>query len=159
MTVARIAAVLFAASLSAIAGAQQPAQAPQERLSIKVVDPTSAMIPGAQVVVDHTDTATDSGGNASITLPTGTHEIRVSAPGFATNVQKIEVRDSSDLQITVTLNVGGVWCGPCVTLSPVSADGLASLPQLESVEIAESIPLRPFSNLDPLPSRRPKWRW
>jgi hypothetical protein len=160
MAAARIAAVLFAAFLSTLAAAQQQAQTPKGHLAIKVVDATAAVIPGAQISVVDPDSSraetsiTDSSGNASIALPVGRYEIRVSARGFKVHVQEIEVRDASYLQFTVTLSISNMGCGPCVA---PNWDWL--LIQLEPVDIGESIPLQPLLNLDPLPSHRPRRRW
>ncbi len=65
-------------------------------------------------------------------------------------VQKIEVGDSSSLQIKVTLQLE--QCEPCFTVE------VPDIP-LSKPSLSESIPLQPLANFGPLPPHRSKRHW
>jgi hypothetical protein len=159
MAAARVIAVLVAAFLSTAVAAQEPAQAPQEHLSIKIVDSDGTFVPGAQVVVDHGNTAiTDSGGNATVDLSMGKNVIRVLKSGYENavigfHIQRIEANFPG--QFKIILYKIDDPCRPPGICVAQSTPWLL----LESVDIAESIPLQPLRNFGPLPLDRPKHHW
>jgi hypothetical protein len=151
MATARVAANFFAAFLLIFAPSVQAAQAALGRLEIKVVDPIGGAVPGAKVQVDHVNATTDSGGSAALDLNIGVHEVRISAPGFETQIQDVEVTDTLGLQVRIALKI---WVPPCAPHVCVAQD-TRRLPMLEPVDNWEYIPSHPLLNLEPLPSQRP----
>ncbi|HEV2486679.1 MAG TPA: carboxypeptidase regulatory-like domain-containing protein [Terracidiphilus sp.] len=82
----------------------------------RIVDPSGAVVVGAQVKITAVDTAlvhvavTDAGGAYSFpSLTIGAYTLEVTAPGFQTYVQKgLKLRVNDALQINVSMRVGEV---------------------------------------------------
>ncbi|MGA3293270.1 MAG: carboxypeptidase-like regulatory domain-containing protein [Candidatus Acidiferrales bacterium] len=79
-----------------------------------ITDPTGAVIPSATVTIHNPvsglerTTLTDQSGNFSFTnVPFNPYHMTVSAPGFASYVQDIEVRSSVPLSLKVSLQLAG----------------------------------------------------
>jgi hypothetical protein len=158
MAAARIAAVSLAALLP-LAAAQQP---PQTHLTIQVTDQTAAFIPGARIEINpglgHVLTVevspepghlltTDSQGQAAIDLPMGSYDLTISAKGFATLTERVEVHEAAQM-VNITLKVQS-YSGPVVVAGPTIADlSEFGVRQSEPVYLALQ-PLLTFSPLAP----------
>ena len=83
-------------------------------ISGTISDPGSAVIAGAEIVIENTSThdtrrlaSSSSGFYNAPNLPPGTYEVRVSAPGFASLVRKdVEVQVGSEAVVNAQLKVG-----------------------------------------------------
>jgi hypothetical protein len=154
MAAGRIAAVLLAASLLTVAGAQQSSQT---HLTVQVTDMTGALVPGARIKIDPTlpsdksSLVTDSQGRATLDLPPGSYTLSITFTGFKEWTRQVEVQRGSVQVLPATLEVAPTPCDPCGVFVWVP-----DIP-VESPEPA-FLPLQPISNLAPLPSHSPKKR-
>lgn len=66
-------------------------------LSLTVVDPTGAPIPGANISISGLPdkTATDRSGKAVLSLPPGAYEVAAAFPGFVTRVKHVDLGKST----------------------------------------------------------------
>ncbi len=119
-------------------------------LKVKVVDPQSAAVPGAQVSLMSTATETvlkashssAEGGISFGNLPSGTYQVRVLAPGFAP--QTINVAENHAEVVTIQLHVATATETVVVsaTRTPVSAEETgASISTLENGELENMQPV------------------
>jgi Carboxypeptidase regulatory-like domain len=104
-----VCAALMTPLVSVAATPQIPSQ-PQvscagHALSGTVQDSTAAVIPGATLQIDGTaGQSQTSGGDGRFTFPcisAGTHQLSVSAPGFAPSQQELPARSPTDFRITL----------------------------------------------------------
>jgi hypothetical protein len=153
MAVARIAAA-FLAALLPVAGAQQSSQT---HLTIQVIDPTGARIPGARIAIasppskSESALISDNNGQAMFNLPAGGYLLVVTAPAFEKLTRQIDVQDAANQAIQATLKIGSVSGPTMVAFAP--PDVPLGSPQPVFVS------LQPVSNLTPLPWHHPKRRW
>jgi len=154
MAASRIAGLFAAALLSLQLSAQQ---APQAKITIQVVDPTGAVVRGARIEIDPPSGAVpnfakaDGSGEVVLNLPAGKHVLRISSSGFRTSVQPVSIEGDSDRTVKVTLQFGAMgpgYSGPCCWFYALEAWN-----RVESVQLPDTMPLRPVANLAPLPSR------
>src|SRR5271170_4422824 len=89
------------------------AQSNQGTITGTISDPAAAVVPGAQLEVKNTATGvvyrggTSGTGNYVLSVPAGTYEISVSAPGFKKFVESnVQVIVATDTRKDVTLEVG-----------------------------------------------------
>ena len=90
------------------------AQSTSGSISGTVVDPTGAVVAGAAVRIQNPvsgldrSTNTDSKGNFSFpNIPFNPYHMTVSASGFASNAQDVDVRSSIPLNVNVTMSLAG----------------------------------------------------
>ncbi|MBV9339558.1 MAG: TonB-dependent receptor, partial [Acidobacteria bacterium] len=90
------------------------AQSTSGSISGTVVDPSGAVVAGAVVQIHNPvsgldrSTNSDSKGNFSFqNIPFNPYHMTVSAPGFQTNVQDVEIRSSIPLNVNITMSVAG----------------------------------------------------
>jgi hypothetical protein len=141
-----IAATLFLiATMPALWG-----QGSQGTLNGTVLDPAGAVVPGASVVLvnkatgeEHKTTSTSAGAYTLPYVPSGTYQLRVTAPGFRTSeADNVIVRIAQTLTVNVTLEVGAV--SEQVTVSdkpPLLESGTAEIGRYISVEEYKSWPI------------------
>jgi len=112
-------AILIALCLASHAetAAKKTLQAP---LTIQVLDPSTAVIPGALIELRSTETTctriakSGSDGRAATTVLPGRYELKVTMQGFVTAKQRIEVESEGQV-INITLKVGS--CPECVEVT------------------------------------------
>lgn len=101
--------------------AQIPAKA---SLTISVVDPADAVIPGATVraLSGRQEVAAEKSGQngqAVFRLARGRYEIRAEAQGFLPATMQLDISDDLPVSDVFRLQVGTGSCGPCVVENPV----------------------------------------
>jgi hypothetical protein len=126
------------------------AQAAAGTISGIVTDETSAVLPGATVVITNTDTArsrtlvSDTGGRYSAPdLPPGPYEVKVTLSGFSTIVRSgIRLTVGRDAIVDVILRLGEisdqitvVGESPTVDLKSASTGGLIATEQIEGLPL------------------------
>jgi hypothetical protein len=148
-------AALFAFSLVVVLVTGASAQQQTGRMTGSIVDPSSAVIPGAIVRATDLGTArdytavTDSHGEFVINnLPFGFYKVTVGAKGFASGiVPRVQVDVSQNAEVKLTLNVASAGTEVVVT-------GEQAVVQTETTEIANTIDRKQILEL-PLPTRNP----
>jgi hypothetical protein len=126
------------------------AQAATGTISGIVKDETSAVLPGATVVITHTDTAqsrtlvADAGGRyAAPDLPPGPYQVKVTLQGFSTVVRSgIRLTVGRDAIVDVILKLGEisdqitvVGESPTIDLKSASTGGLIATEQIEGLPL------------------------
>src|SRR6187549_2788714 len=101
VTFAHVAAAQEAISYASIAG--------------RVADPSGAVVTGARVTIRQTETSvsvtadTDRDGRFRFPyLRTGTYEVTVAQPGFATDMERVIASAGSAFDLSITLSLGNV---------------------------------------------------
>ncbi len=136
---------LLILGLSCFAGM---AQEYRGQISGKVLDPSGAVIPGAQVVITNNATNTssntiadDKGTYTVLYLVPGKYHISVEAPGFKKLVREgIELRVDDQLNINLTLTIGGAS-------EVVNVTAGAALLETESANAGQVIDQRRIADL------------
>src|SRR5262245_17036843 len=113
-----------------------------------VSDPSNALIPGASVVVTHTETAaryetisTETGNYTLAQLPSGIYQLSVELPGFKKYVrQGLTVQAAQIMRIDVALEVGN-------SQEEVTVEADAPLLKTESGELSHVITTRRIDEL------------
>jgi hypothetical protein len=111
-------------------------------LVVKVIDQSTAPIAGAETRIDrstdsvHPVLLADANGLFAADLRPGTYDLEVRSPGFRSYKKPLDVGQSREQFVTITLAVGG--CSPCVTVTagpsgaepavPISSPSHSSLP-------------------------------
>src|SRR5436190_9197526 len=114
-TVLRLGLSIVLAAIVCFAGASAYAQSGQS-ISGSVVDPSGAVIPGADVSAKHlatgvvTSAVSNSEGQFSIpSLPIGAYTVTVTLSGFKTvNINNVVVTSGAGASVKATMEVGGV---------------------------------------------------
>ena len=103
------------------------AQANSGIIQGSVTDPSKAAIPGAKVHIENpvshhvNDVETDTDGNFRIpNIPFNPYHLTVTAPGFATFAQDVDVRSTVPVNLNITLTIGSTTTN--VTVSESAAD-------------------------------------
>ena len=120
---------LVAAPLAPLS-AQTPATG---RIAGRVIDSTNAQpLPGVPVEVVGTShvTHTDLDGRWTLTLPAGTHRIKVALEGYAEQLVSVEVAPGQVRDVNVTLSIGGFTETVTVTGQASEADTASAASQL-----------------------------
>jgi predicted amidohydrolase YtcJ len=97
--------------VAALAVASLPLAAQEAKLTVTVIDPAGAVIPGAHIVADavstgrQTSTLSGSDGNANLDLEPGSYQLVVTARGFK-QWRQTSLQLSSSQSIVVTLKIG-----------------------------------------------------
>jgi hypothetical protein len=115
-----------------------------------ILDQAGAVVPGASVVAvnqatgeEHKTTSTSAGSYTLPYVPSGTYNIRVTAPGFRTSeANNVIVRVAQTLNLNITLEIGQVT--EQVTVSdkpPLLESGTAEIGRYISVEEFKSWPI------------------
>ena len=128
---------------------------PTSSLSGAVVDPSGAVVPGAEVTARNNATGTEfkaltveNGTYAMPVLDAGTYTVTVSLPGFKQAiVNNVKLDVGVPATVRVTLEIGGAT-------EEVSVEVGAEILQSQSATIATTIQVSQISNL-PLVSRDP----
>ncbi|HME11642.1 MAG TPA: TonB-dependent receptor, partial [Candidatus Acidoferrum sp.] len=110
----RISSFLFLVTLFAMSGSSFCAQTGNSSfIQGTVKDPTGAAIPGATVEITYVvsgferRTVTDTEGNFRfVNIPFNSYHLVVTAAGFATQTQDVDVRSSVGVNLQVSLNLG-----------------------------------------------------
>src|SRR3984957_11701864 len=104
---------LLAAAQVCLLGGRAVDQSNQGPITGTTSDPAAAVVPGAQLEVKNTATGvvyrggTSGTGNYVLSVPAGTYEISVNAPGFKKFVESnVQVVVATDTRKDVTLQVG-----------------------------------------------------
>jgi Carboxypeptidase regulatory-like domain len=111
-------------------------------LVVKVIDQSTAPIARAEIRIDrstdsvHPVLLADANGLFAVDLRPGTYDLEVRSPGFRSYKKPLDVGQSREQFVTITLAVGG--CSPCVTVTagpsgaepavPLSSPSYSSLP-------------------------------
>src|SRR6185369_7156798 len=111
------------AVLLLLATALAMAQSDRGTITGTVLDPASAVVPGAKLVLRNTDNGATSEAEATLTgnftlasLPVGVYDLTVEAAGFKKSVQKgLQVQVNQTLRIDIKLEVGGTTESVTVT--------------------------------------------
>jgi hypothetical protein len=122
-------------------------------LSGTVLDPSGALIPGADVTVKHTDTGvtfnTVSGAAGEFTIPalsTGDYSVTVTAKGFKqSQVKAVHIDVGVPASVQVTLEVGS-------QAEMISVEGVGTVLQTQSAAVTTTLTGRQITDL-PLVSR------
>jgi hypothetical protein len=124
------------------------AQSNQGTITGTISDPAAAVVPAAQLEVKNTATGvvyrggTSATGNYVLSVPAGTYEISVSAPGFKKFLESnVQVIVATDTRKDVTLEVGA----PTET---ISVNDTAPLLKTESGEMSHTVDI---DQVDQLP--------
>ena len=120
----------------------------------KVTDPSNAAISAAKLTITNKVTgftrevSTDSDGNYEIpNVPTGTYEVRTSAPGFSAAVRSdVPVAINNISRVDVALQLGAVT-------ETISVTGEAQLLQTDRAEVRQEVTSTELSNLPVPPGR------
>ncbi len=126
------------------------AQAGRGGMSGTVVDPSGAIVAGADIVVEDSQkgtrqstVSTASGVYSFVSLPSGTYNLTVSHAGFETVVQKtINITVDQTSKVNVTMRVGGV--NEVVTVDESTSlvgDSNSIVGQLISAQAIDRVPL------------------
>jgi hypothetical protein len=117
--------------LRAVAAAQQSVDVAS--VSGRVIDPSGAVVAGAQVAARHVDTnvtattATDAEGRFRLPyLKIGPYEIAVRQPGFQDATQRLTLSAGSAFELPITLAVGAVDTNVTVTAAPTVIEAARS---------------------------------
>ena len=100
-------------------------------LVVKVIDQTTAPIAGAEIRIDrstdsvHPVLLANANGMFAADLRPGAYDLEVQSPGFRSYKKPLDVDQSREQFVTITLAVGG--CSPCVTVTTLSGAETASL--------------------------------
>ena len=139
-----LAAVLLLATANAFA------QVVSGNISGRVTDTSGAVIPGATVQVQNTETGftrniqTDAGGRYEArTLPAGSYSITVQQPGFQTEIRRgITLSVASDLVVNLQLTVGEVQQkvevtgeAPAIETTNATLSGLVNQEQMRDLPL------------------------
>ncbi|MDE3154549.1 MAG: TonB-dependent receptor [Acidobacteriota bacterium] len=153
---------LLSAAVWLLGGSLAAAQSPQGSLVGTVYDPSGAVIAGATVTASSTGTAfsrTARSGKAGeftlATLPPGTYELVVTAPGFAPDTRTLTVGVGTTPSVVVTLQPAGVQQGVTVraarpSLASQPLDATSNVQQtVISAQDLKTLPLahRSFANI------------
>jgi outer membrane receptor protein involved in Fe transport len=148
----RLALIFFAFCLVAITAlAQQPATFNRGRVAGRITDKQGTAIKGARVLVRSSDqysqqTTTDADGKFVLeSLPSGDHELRITADGFGQHSRRVTIhanpgeRPGPDL--IITLDLGGI--SDEITVTPARAeirliDAPASVSVLDARDIGNA---------------------
>jgi hypothetical protein len=155
MSAARIAAIVLGCSWTVGAVWNAAAQTESKSaVTIRVMDATGAVIPGAAIHAANVDTgavqsiSTGPTGSASLSPPSGTYTASISARGFETFVGHFTVPVETGGPFEVMLRVGS--SGPMVDVE-------LPMPE-EHSDLIASIPLIPLETLTALPAKRLRHR-
>jgi hypothetical protein len=135
------AAQIAAAVLAFLPAALIAQETPLGHLTIQVTDLSGAVVPGARIEIDPSPShhqfalVTDSNGEVIFGLKAGNHVLTVSALGFATWSEKIDIQDASDQQIVAKLRLATISGPPLVT--PLT-------PEIDVIRPPEPAPLCPI---------------
>ncbi len=135
-------AILLLAAVGALA------QSNQGTITGTISDPAAAVVPSAQIQVKNTATGvvysggTSATGNYVLSVPAGTYEIEVNAPGFKRFIESnVQVIVATDTRKDVTLELGA-------TNETVSVTDTAPLLKTESGEMSHTVDI---DQVDQLP--------
>lgn len=131
-----------------LAGVGAFAQSNQGTITGTISDPAAAVVPSAQIQVKNSATGvvysggTSATGNYVLSVPAGTYEIEVNAPGFKKFVESnVQVIVATDTRKDVTLEVGA-------TNETISVTDTAPLLKTESGEMSHTVDI---DQVDQLP--------
>jgi iron complex outermembrane receptor protein len=117
------------------------------RLTVRVIDPQSAVVPGARVQLTRSDAAYDTavvtgvnGASSIDSLAPGSYVVSVSAEGFATRVVSVAV-GSAESEVEVRLELASVQESVVVT-SARSAERLSDVTKTVSVVHRDELEVR-----------------
>ena len=140
--------LIVAAAVVCLVGVGAFAQSNQGTITGTISDPAAAVVPGAQIEVKNTATdvvyrgGTSATGNYVLSVPAGTYQISVSAPGFKNFVESnVQVIVATDTRKDVNLVVGA----PNETISVTAT---APLLKTESGEMSHTVDI---DQVDQLP--------
>jgi hypothetical protein len=120
----------------------------------KVGDPSGAAIASAKVTITNKvtgfsrDTTTDSSGNFEVAnVPSGTYEIRITAPGFSSALRSdVPVTINTVSRVDTTLQIGAVT-------ETVNVSGEAQLLQTDRAEVRNEVTTKELVDLPVPPGR------
>lgn len=113
-----------------------------------VVDPSSALVPGAQVTVTNTNTGisqkTTTGGNGTYSVPgllAGSYEVTIEAPGFDTyHVTGITLLSATTVRVDANISIGSAR-------QDVTVTDTTQLLHTDDMSVSGSITTEQLSNL------------
>lgn len=132
-------AALLLAPLAATLGAQTP---PTGRVTGRVIDATNAQpLPGVpvEVVGSSIVTHTDLDGRWMLTLPPGSHRIKVVLEGYAERLVAVDVAAGQVRDVNVTLSLGGFTESVTVSGQATEAETASAAAQLVERRRASAI--------------------
>lgn len=159
MSAARIAAIVLGCSWTVGAVWNAAAQTESKSaVTIRVMDATGAVIPGAAIHAANVDTgavqsiSTGPTGSALLSLPSGTYTASISARGFETFVGHFTVPGDDKRPFDVKLDIAESLSG--FPVEPLILEPMETSPSYFPV----AIPLVEPQTLDALPARRIRHR-
>jgi hypothetical protein len=124
------------------------AQSNQGTITGTISDPAAAVVPGAQIEVKNTATGvvyrggTSATGNYVLSVPAGTYQVSVTAPGFKNFIESnVQVIVATDTRKDVTLELGSAT-------ETISVEATAPLLKTESGEMSHTVDI---DQVDQLP--------
>jgi hypothetical protein len=146
--------MLFAALCLTLAARPAAAQILYGSLVGNVTDPSGAAVVNAAVTITHVETnqsrttqTSDSGQYSFPTIPGGTYEIKVAAPGFRTLVRKdVPISTNTVSRVDVQLELGAIT-------EAVQVSGEAALLQADRAEVRQELNATTLLNVPVPPGR------
>ena len=151
--------IVFGALVGASASAQTSVDSGSENSGIlrgEVVDPLGQRIAGASITLEFSsgeslETASDADGTFEFTgVPTGTHHLRISSPGFQTLTETVDIDIMERSQVTHALEIEGITSK--VTVTAPSPEGYDAPQAAAATRLNIPILQTPFS-VQVIPSR------
>jgi hypothetical protein len=156
-----MAAARFAAVVFALASVGLPAQpAGHGQLTIQVIDPTGAVIPGARIEIDGAPASpqfsaiADSQGQAAVDLATGTYGLLITSQGFMSLARRVEVSETAQTVVARLKTANGTLFG----FGELDPGRPLDIDLIRPPELVFLSPL-PIGNFAPLPLRPAKKHW
>jgi len=126
-----------------------PARLSPGEVGGSVLDPTGAVIPGAEVVVEHLgggakwNAVTNQAGRWMVSnVPSGHLRVTAKMQGFQVYVRMIEHSVTAGTEVPITLNVGA-------SSEAVTVMAEASLLQTQGFDVSRNVPTKPLAELPP----------
>lgn len=110
-------------TLTFVSLSAQTAPVQHADLSIRVFDPTGAVIPNSEISLEgekHSVSRTGPAGIATISLPYGNYDVKVSKSGFTTAlIKQLPIRAPKPPMLDVVLQIGPSQCSDCFGVDEV----------------------------------------